>query len=120
MTFVDEFERNFQRVSLRPNKPDEPVLNKLHFKVVRGDNTESGVSRDDFYAYMPTHSYIYTPTREMWPAASVNARVPSIPTSSGKVIPASAWLDQHRAVEQMTWAPGLPMLINNKLISDGG
>ena len=78
------------------------------------------MSRDDFYAYMPTHSYIYTPTREMWPAASVNARVPSIPTSSGKVIPASAWLDQHRHVEQMTWAPGLPMLINNKLISDGG
>ena len=78
------------------------------------------MSRDDFYAYMPTHSYIYTPTREMWPAASVNARLPSIPTSSGKVIPASAWLDQHRHVEQMTWAPGLPMLINNKLISDGG
>ena len=120
MTFVDEFERNFQRVSLRPNKPNEPVLNKSHFKLVRGDNTESGVSRDDFYAYMPTHSYIYTPTREMWPAASVNARLPSIPTSSGKSIPASAWLDQHRPVEQMTWAPGLPMLINNKLISDGG
>jgi hypothetical protein len=25
-----------------------------------------GVSVEDFYAYMPMHSYIYTPTREMW------------------------------------------------------
>jgi hypothetical protein len=33
---------------------------------------------------------------------------------------ASAWLDQNRAVEQMTWAPGLSMLINDRLISDGG
>ena len=34
-----------------------------------------GVSLDDFNAYMPTHSYIFTPSREMWPAASVNARI---------------------------------------------
>jgi Family of unknown function (DUF5906) len=30
------------------------------------------------------------------------------------------WLDQNRSVEQMTWAPGLPMLIEDRLISDGG
>ena len=32
-----------------------------------------GVRLDDFYAYMPMHSYIYAPTRELWPASSVNA-----------------------------------------------
>ena len=37
MTFVNEFERNFQRVSLRPNKPNEPVLNKSQPKVVQRD-----------------------------------------------------------------------------------
>jgi hypothetical protein len=35
-------------------------------------------------------------------------------------IPANVWLDQNQAVEQMTWAPGLPMLIHDRLISEGG
>jgi hypothetical protein len=34
-----------------------------------------GVTLEDFYAYMPTHSYIFAPSRELWPASSVNARV---------------------------------------------
>ena len=33
---------------------------------------------------------------------------------------ASAWLAKHAPVEQMTWAPGLPQLVRDKLISDGG
>ena len=32
-----------------------------------------------FVAYMPTHVYIFTPCREMWPAPSVNARLPRVP-----------------------------------------
>ena len=38
-----------------------------------------GVSLDDFNAYMPAHSYIFTPSREMWPAATVNARISPVP-----------------------------------------
>jgi hypothetical protein len=91
----------------------------------------SGVSLLDFHAHMPTHSYIFAPAREMWPASSVNARVPPIPAvdangqpvldEDGKQIKikASTWLDQHRSVEQMTWAPGEPMLVHNRLISEG-
>ena len=33
---------------------------------------------------------------------------------------ASAWLDRNSAVEQMTWAPGEPMLIKGRLVSNGG
>jgi hypothetical protein len=73
------------------------------------------VSLDDFYAYMPMHQYIFTPTRDLWPASSVNARIPPI----GKV-PAATWLDQNKPVEQMTWAPGRPMLIEGQLIAAGG
>jgi hypothetical protein len=80
----------------------------------------SGVSHDDFVAYMPQHSYIFMPARELWPAGSVNARVPPIIGPDGKPIPAAKWLDTNRPVEQMTWAPGKPMLIRNKLIADGG
>jgi hypothetical protein len=38
-----------------------------------------GVTLEDFRAYMPIHTYIFTPCREMWPAASINARVPRAP-----------------------------------------
>ena len=78
-------------------------------------------SIDDFVAYMPGHSYIYTLTGEMWPAASVNARIPPVllvdddsraildDKDEPQYLAANAWLDRHRAVEQMTWAPGEPM-----------
>jgi hypothetical protein len=91
-----------------------------------------GVSLDDFYAYMPMHSYIYAPTNEMWPLASVNARLPPMPVldtdgkhqlddkGEPKMISANQWLDQNQPVEQMTWAPGEPMLICDRLISEGG
>lgn len=74
----------------------------------------AAVTEQDFYAYMPAHQYIYVPTRELWPAASVNA---SVAMQTGK---ASEWLDQHRAIQQMTWVPGLPMIIDDRLIADGG
>jgi hypothetical protein len=83
-----------------------------------------GVTLEDFYAYMPKHSYIFVPNGEPWPAASVNSRIPqvSVPTASGEpvLIKANTWLDQNRPVEQMTWAPGMPMLIPDRLIAEGG
>jgi Family of unknown function (DUF5906) len=33
---------------------------------------------------------------------------------------ASAWLDRFKPVEQMTWAPGLPLIIRDKLVLEGG
>jgi hypothetical protein len=77
------------------------------------------VSLDDFRAYMPQHTYIFMPSRELWPAASINARLPPI-TVNGKPMQAAKWLDANAAVEQMTWAPGKSMLIKGRLISDGG
>ena len=35
-------------------------------------------------------------------------------------IRASQWIDGNQPVEQMTWAPGLPMLIEDRLVADGG
>jgi Family of unknown function (DUF5906) len=96
------------------------------------DAVAGGVTIEDFNAYMPTHSYIYTPSREMWLSSSVDARIFPVPLldkvgnpipgkgGAQKTIPASLWLDRHKPVEQMSWAPGEPMLIPNRLISDGG
>ncbi|MDF0488830.1 DUF5906 domain-containing protein [Sphingomonas sp. H39-1-10] len=90
-----------------------------------------GVSLGDFHAYMPTHSYIFAPSREMWPASSVNALIkpqrlldkngnPVKRDGNIVYIPAATWLDKERHVEQMTWAPGESMIIEGRLISDGG
>jgi hypothetical protein len=98
---------------------------------------EHGATLTDFYAYMPMHTYIFMPTREPWPAASVNSRIMPIPLIGAdgnrecedgadgkpgkpKSISASTWLDRNRAVEQMTWAPGEPEIIEGRLVSDGG
>jgi hypothetical protein len=96
------------------------------------EHPPEGVALEDFNAYMPLHTYIYSPTREPWPAASVNARIPPIPLFEPDGTPilnnkgeqatqkAAAWLDENRPVEQMTWCPGLPMIIANRLVADGG
>jgi hypothetical protein len=91
-----------------------------------------GVTINDFVAYLPTHVYIFTPCREIWMGASLNARLPHVPvlTKSGRpkrdangkpvtILP-TTWLDRNRAVVQMTWCPGYPMLIQDRLVVAGG
>jgi hypothetical protein len=92
----------------------------------------SGVQLDDFRAYMPNHSYIFMPSGEMWPASSVNARLPRIPLTDSKGNPLvndkgeqveqapNQWLDQNKPVEQVTWAPGEAQVVSDRLTSDGG
>lgn len=96
------------------------------------NDIQAGVTIDDFYAYMPMHNYLFIPSRDLWPAASVNARVAPIPVmkkdgtpardedGNPKFVKASTWIDRHRPVEQMTWIPGEPLLIRDRLVSDGG
>src|SRR5262249_50049298 len=76
--------------------------------------------------------YIFAPSCDLWPAKSVNARLSEIPLTNKdgsplldengnkKMISPSSWLDSHAPVEQMTWAPGEPMIIVGRLIAEGG
>lgn len=74
----------------------------------------------DFWAYLPEHRYIYEPTRDLWPAASVDGRV-SWPTgANGKKVRPTNYLDAHRAVEQMTWHPDEPQVITDRVVQAGG
>lgn len=88
--------------------------------------TTEPIAETDLYAYMEEHKYIFIPTRALWPAASVNSRLPAKPTGrlkeNGKpeYKPASWWLDRDRPVEQMTWAPGLDMVVEDRLLREGG
>jgi phage/plasmid primase-like uncharacterized protein len=91
-----------------------------------------GVKLEDFFAYMPMHNYIFAPNRGMWPGISVDSKIGPIPLfkkngkpvvdgeGKQKKLRASAWLDRHHSVEQMTWVPGAPMLIRDRLMADGG
>lgn len=82
---------------------------------------DAAVKHEDFWAYSPAHSYIFTPTGEHWPASTVNARLaPVVVPMREKPMAAATYLDQNRSVEQATWAPGQPQIIENRLIADGG
>ena len=101
-------------------------------ELVSPDNEGRGVTIDDFVAFMPTHTYIFTPCREFWAGTSVNSRLPRMPilnkkgrqkrgaTGKPMTMAATQWLDRNRPVEQMSWCPGLPMLIPNRLVVVGG
>ena len=95
-----------------------------------------GVTRADFRAYLPDHSYIFTPTGAFWSMAGVNACLRPTPVigkdgkpvlitrgekkDQPKIEAATVWLDRNQPVHHLTWAPGHPMLIENQLVIDGG
>lgn len=99
---------------------DDLASNRSHLPPADAKAESSTITIDDFYAYMPDHRYIFAMSRELWPAASINARLPAVDVGASKPMRPSEWLDQNRAVEQMTWAPGEPLVIKDRLISDGG
>jgi len=108
---------------------ESPSLAAPNDTVVTDDDA---LSLEDFYADMKSRQFMYVPARELWPAASVDARIPPVPArdvtgnavlderGKPKKIAASKWLATNRPVEQMTWAPGAPLVIRDKLISEGG
>jgi hypothetical protein len=94
--------------------------------------TNSGVTVDDFVAYLPKHLYIFTPCREIWIGPGVDACLPRMQVltksgqprrdKDGKFIyeTATKWLDRERGIKQATWCPGQPMLIEDRIVVDGG
>jgi Protein of unknown function (DUF2786)/Family of unknown function (DUF5906) len=70
----------------------------------------TGSSPKDFYCHLPTNTFIYRATHDMWPPSSINGRF-------GRG--AANKLQRNRGVEQATWAPGSPPLIRDKLIANG-
>jgi hypothetical protein len=82
----------------------------------------SGAAIDDFVSFLPSHKYVYLATGQSWPATSVNARLPKqLVEATGKRIAASAWLDRFRKAEAMTWSPGDPELIPDRVArTEGG
>jgi hypothetical protein len=97
-----------------------------------GAPAPAGVTLNDFVAYLPEHTYIFLPNGKHWPKDSINAVIAPMPLlnqcglqlcdekGKPKTIAASLWLDQNQPVHDMTWAPGEPELIEDKITCEGG
>jgi hypothetical protein len=95
---------------------------------------DNGPSLADFRAYLPTHNYVFMPTGMFWSGSGVNACLHPIPVldKNGepvlikkgnemvpKTVPATTWLDWKQPTHHLTWAPGYPPVIENRLIIEG-
>ena len=88
-------------------------------------SADGAIGLEDFYAVPASNQFMFMPTRELWSAESVNSVLPPVQMPqkrNGKYVELkpTAWLNQYRRVEQITWAPGLPEIIEDRLLFDGG
>ena len=105
--------------------PDAEVLKRAAEKVSQTDKTRAATACriEHFHAYMPRGSFLYVPTRELWPGDSVNNAVkdwPDDPMKPGKKMAPSAWLPKMRPIHQMSWSPDDPQVIDDRVIDTGG
>jgi Family of unknown function (DUF5906) len=105
------------REKVRQQRNDAPP--KEPTPAAEAAEDDDAVTLDDFYSYMLMPHYIFTPTGDLWPRSRVDARIPPVVIGAGK-ISATAWLDRCKPVEQMTWMPGRPMIIEDQFIAAGG
>jgi hypothetical protein len=125
-----------------PNGIAAKYAGRLRAEVQRAfDKVElTGVGYGDFFSYAPMHNYLYAPADRPWPGSSVDARLPrtallrkdgkrlkTAVSGKGKnakeatvTVPATFWFDKNRSVEEMTWAPGLPLLVHDRLMVEHG
>lgn len=77
---------------------------------------------ESFWAHLPSHKYIFVSTGELWPSSSVNGHLPAWPQNpeTDKPMKPSDWLDRNRAVQQMSWHPGRPRIVEDEIVSGGG
>jgi hypothetical protein len=86
------------------------------------------ISRDDFFAHLPSGKFLFEPTFEYWPKESIDGFLPPVAiayqdadgNTKVKKVKAGVWLKQHRPLQQTTWLPGKPKIIEHKLLTKEG
>ena len=96
------------------------------------ESLPKGATIYDFWAFRPKHDYIFMPSGQHWPTASINSIFAALPLlgKDGKPLfdekgkprtqKASNWLDVNRHVEGLTWAPGKPPILADTLATEDG
>lgn len=116
-----------------------PLAEELGVELPGDTAKGAGPALDDFYAFLPTHQYLYRPTGALWPMATIDRVIGPVvvgtkPKKQTKKqiadkapiemiedeIPAHLWLDRNAGVVAMTWAPGLPQLVRDRVPVDSG
>lgn len=87
--------------------------------------TTTKLPPDKFFAFLPTHQYIFRPSGELWNMAGVNDAVDGeIRWLQGKdkevFVPASKLIAEQFPIHQMSWYPGKPEVLEDTVISQGG
>lgn len=77
----------------------------------------SEMTPDDFWAHLPSHKYYNRGTREPYSVDAINGHLRRF--SDGLGMKPAAYLDMFRAVQQMSWHPGYPEIIEG-MVSDNG
>jgi hypothetical protein len=96
------------------------------YELLSAEGRARAVELEDFWFLMTREdACIFEPTGAIWPGSNVNKRLPKVKVGTdeeGKTITMapSSWLAKHRAVEQTTWAPGAPKIIQDRLFTVGG
>jgi hypothetical protein len=75
-----------------------------------------------FWAHLPSGKMIYEGTREMWSSGSLDKHIGRVlkAMTAGQGMLASTWLSRNRAVQSMGWAPGEPMIVEDKVLTKEG
>ena len=79
--------------------------------------TADELTPEDFWAHLPSHKYINRVTREMIPVDALNGSLKRF--GDGLGMKPAAWLDMLRAVQQMSWQPGYPEVIEGMKSKEG-
>jgi Family of unknown function (DUF5906) len=81
--------------------------------------TPDELTPEDFWAILPTHSYINTRTGEFHGVDAVNAHLKRFTEGICQSFKPAAWLDMFRVCHQMSWQPAHPQIIDGMVSKDG-
>ena len=71
----------------------------------------------DFLAYLPAHTFIHLPTRQIMQAQAVDKSLRRLKPSLGTT--PTQWLCENAPIHQMSWQPGYPEIIEGMKIVGG-
>jgi hypothetical protein len=120
-------------LELYPQGIASKYTGRLRQEVERAFNKKGaeGTHLCDFFAYGPQNKCMHVMTRKLWSKETINECLPkvAIVTRNGKLkvnaagspilIKPASWLMQNRLITDITWVPGLPMLIYDKVVING-
>lgn len=75
-----------------------------------GDEIED-IATSDFYYYSPRNSYLLAVNGDLWSS-------PAVDNTLGKG--ASKWIKKNQTIASLTWAPGEPELVPDRIVNEGG